>query len=285
MSQEPSAQRVVALVLSRERRARITSGVGRTARVYFCDHRDELASLAAHPSTLVVITETRDLHRAPVAPVVARLTAGPSSVPVIAYITFPGTLPNDIVDVVRAGASDLVREGFDDAGVAFRAALRTSAVRAAAHVIQRDVERMVPPAAWPVIAYALSHADRDLTVAGLAGALGVHRRTVARRLKAVGVPGPRALIGWCRLIMAAWMLEGTTRTVESVALALDFASTGALRNALRRYVALSVSDVRHRDGFRRVADAFACQFRVRSSEEEGGPLTTGDGLTTEVRAH
>jgi transcriptional regulator GlxA family with amidase domain len=189
---------------------------------------------------------------------------------VIAYIGFPGTPPSDIVDVVRAGASDLVRAGFDDAGVAFRAALRTALVHAAANTITRDVEQMVPPAVWPVVAYALNHADRDLTVAELARALAVHRRTVARRLKAAGVPGPRALICWCRLILAAWMLEGKTRTVESVALALDFASAGALRNALRRYAALSVSDVRCRDGFRRVVDAFACRLRERPVDLEAG---------------
>jgi AraC-like DNA-binding protein len=265
MSREKVTQRVVALVLSQERRARISAGVGRAAVVCFCEQREELAVLASHPGTVVVITETRDSDHAPVAPIVARLTAGPSSVPVIAYIGCPGTAPDDIVDVVRAGASDLVRAGFDDVGVAFRTALRTAVVRAAANVIKRDVEHVVPSAVWPVIAYALDHADRDLTVTELARALAVHRRTVARRLKAAGVPGPRTLIRWCRLILAAWMLEGTTRTVESVALALDFASAGALRNALRRYAALSVSDVRRRDGFRRVADAFACRLRERPS--------------------
>jgi len=279
MSHQQGAQRVVALVLNRERRARIIAGVGPAATVCFCSQRNELAALAAHPNTVVVITEARDSDQAPVAPIVARLTAGRSSLPVIAYVTCPGTPPNDIVDVVRAGASDLVREGFDDAGVAFRAALRTAVVRAAASVITKDVERLAPPGAWPVIAYALTHADRDLTVAELAGALGVHRRTVARRLRALGVPGPRALICWCRLIVAAWMLEGTTRTAESVALALDFASAGALRNALRRYAGLSVSDVRNRDGFQRVTDAFGCQFWKRPVElarEPMGPALMGE---------
>lgn len=266
MSHDEGVQRVVALVLTRERRARIVAGVGRAATVCFCQQRDELAALAAHPSTVVVITEARDANQAPVAPIVARVTAGRSCVPVIAYVACPGTPPNDIVDVVRAGASDLIREGFDDAGVAFRAALRTAVVRAAASLVTRDVAPVAPPSVWPVIAYALAHADRDLTVVELARALGVHRRTVARRLRAVGVPGPRALICWCRLLLAAWMLEGTTRTVESVALALDFASAGALRNAFRRYASLSVSDVRDRDGFRRVSEAFGCRLRQRRAD-------------------
>jgi AraC-like DNA-binding protein len=268
MSGEKVDQRVVALVLSRERRARIMAGVGRAAAVCFCEQREELAALASHPSTVVVITETRDSDRAPVAPVVARLTAGPSSVPVIAYIGWPGTAPDDIVDVVRAGASDLVRAGFDDAGVAFRTALRTAVLHTTANVIKRDVEAVVPARVWPVVAYALNHADRDLTVTELACALGVHRRTVARRLRAAGVPGPRALIRWCRLILAARMLEGNVRTVESVALGLDFESAGALRNALRRYAALTVSEVRRADGFRRVAHAFASCLRARPSDHD-----------------
>ena len=278
LNRETVAQRVVALVLGRERRARIITGVGRAGVVCFCEQRQELGVLAAHPDTVVVITETRDSDDAPVAPVVARLTAGPSSVPVIAYIGWPGTAPDDIVEIVRAGASDLVRAGFDDAGVALRAALRTAVVHTAATVIRREVEHVVPPAVWPVMAYALNHADRNLTVTDLSRALGVHRRSVARRLKAAGVPGPRALIRWCRLILAAWMLEGKGRTVESVALALDFESAGALRNALRRYAALSVSDIRRPDGFRRVAEAFACRLRNDSVDLEAGP-PVADGVS------
>src|SRR5262245_61491233 len=99
MNHDQCAQRVVALVLSRERRARVIAGVGPAATVCFCCQRDELAALAAHPNTVVVITEARDSNQAPVAPIVARLTTGRSCLPVIAYVTWPGTPPNDIVDV------------------------------------------------------------------------------------------------------------------------------------------------------------------------------------------
>lgn len=266
------SHRVVALVLGRQRRARIIAGVGSAGPVCFCQHRDELSVLAAHPETAVVITETRDSDDAPVAPVVARLTAGPRLVPVIAYVAWPGTTPDDIVDVVRAGASDLVREGFDDTGIALRTALRTATVHTAARVIARDVQHVVPVAVWQVVEYVLARADRDLSVADIARALGIHRRTVARRLKAAGVPGARSLIRWCRLMLAAWMLEGNARTVESVAYALEFDSAGALRNAFRRYAAVSMREVRCVGGFRRVVAAFADRLAETRPDTDPTPL-------------
>ena len=43
-------------------------------------------------------------------------------------------------------------------------------------------------------------------------------------------------------------LGTTTRTVERIALQLDFASDTALRNMIKRYTGMRAQDLRHSDG-------------------------------------
>jgi AraC-like DNA-binding protein len=86
--------------------------------------------------------------------------------------------------------------------------------------------------------------------------MGVHRKTLVDRLKAAHLPSPRAMIGWCRLLMAARLLDDPGRTVEQVALKLDFPSGAALRNMFKRYTGLRTTEVRENGGVRCLLHAF-----------------------------
>ena len=46
--------------------------------------------------------------------------------------------------------------------------------------------------------------------------------TLVDRLATAGLPTPSAMIAWCRLTLAAQMLEDPARSVEQIALLLDF---------------------------------------------------------------
>ncbi len=105
----------------------------------------------------------------------------------------------------------------------------------------------------------------------VANALGVHRKTLVDRLKAAQLPSPRAIIGWCRLLVAARVLDDPGRTVEQVALMLDFPSGTALRNMCKRYTGLRTGEVRQNGGVRCLMHAFKRELaavgaaRTRSS--------------------
>jgi AraC-like DNA-binding protein len=58
------------------------------------------------------------------------------------------------------------------------------------------------------------------------------------------------MIGWCRLLIAARVLDDPGRTVEQVALKLDFPSGAALRNMFKRYTGLRTTEVRENGGVR-----------------------------------
>ena len=91
----------------------------------------------------------------------------------------------------------------------------------------------------------------------------MHRKTLVNRLAAAGCPTPRVLRTWCRLFVASRLLEEPGRTVESIALQLDFETTTGLRNALKRYTGLQASALRHAGGLTYVLARFnaACDVR------------------------
>jgi AraC-like DNA-binding protein len=247
---------VVALVIGRDARARILGALAPRFRVRFCDRCEEIWELCADPATVALITRPRDAAGECVAPCVARVHAGLPTVAVIAYVRWTETSGREVLELARAGVTDIVREGFDDTGHALRAAIADASIARAASEIRGEVLAVVPAETRSIFGWLLDHAQENLDVDALARALGVDRRTVTRRLHVAGLPTPRIAIGWCRLMLASRLLEDPGRTLEGIALALDFASGAALRNMLLRYTGLRPREVRENGGLRCVLHLF-----------------------------
>ena len=238
-------------------------------------------ALAARPYTLVVV-EPRDADGVHTEEAVRALRARHPEVPVVAQVAARPGMSADVLALARAGVHELVVTGVDDVAHVLRATLARAARRSTAERVLADVMPLVPMAALPVLRYCLEHATDAPDVPALARALGVSRQTLAARMRAASVPGPRALSIWCRLLLAAELLAGEGRTVDQVALTLDFASANAFRNLLRRYADLGPGDLRRdRGAGLRLAfqDALAGRPRggveevaVGAGEEEGGAL-------------
>jgi transcriptional regulator GlxA family with amidase domain len=104
---------------------------------------------------------------------------------------------------------------------------------------------------------ALTRADAVTDVTTLAAALGVHRKTLFNMCRRAKFLGPAELLVWVRLALAAYLLETTRRPIERLAIELAYPSPNALRNAFRRHVGRSPSEVRSAGGLQAVLDAFA----------------------------
>ena len=65
--------------------------------------------------------------------------------------------------------------------------------------------------------------------------------------------------------MAARMLDDPARTVEQVALKLDFPSGAALRNMFKRYTGLRTTEVRENGGVRCLIHAFKRELAAVSA--------------------
>ena len=247
---------VVGLVLGPRARAQVRGALSGRADVRFCELRSELIPLAASEYASAVIVEPRDRDGADASEVVVALRSGMPSVAVIAYIADDRATSGDILAMARAGVHDLVRAGVDDVGFALGAALANATAASATSTIRDELAHVVASDAWPFVSYCLTRAHGPISVRGAADALGLDRRTLVRRLERCGLPQPRRVAGWCRVIVAARLLDEPIYTLEQAALRLDFPSGTALRNMLVRYTGLPPREIRENGGVRCVLHLF-----------------------------
>ena len=247
---------VVALIVGLRCRARITGALAGRADVRFCEFRGELLHLAAAAHASAVIAEPRDRAGDDVSPAIATIRTGLPSVPVIAYIADGHATSGDILAMARAGVHDLVRSGFDDVGYALSAALASATAACVTDSVRVELEQLVPTDAWPFVSYCLTRSGMPISVAEAADSLGLDRRTLVRRLERAGLPPPRRIAGWCRVIAAVRLLDEPIYTLEQAALRLDFPSGTALRNMLIRYTGLRPREIRENGGVHCVVHLF-----------------------------
>jgi len=141
-------------------------------------------------------------------------------------------------------------------------ALASARRETAAANILRVVEPLVPRPLWAFFSYCAVNATRPLDVEHVAAELRVHRRTLAGRLARAGLPGPRKIVAWHRLLHAARLLEEPGRSLERIAEELAFPSASALHNLFCRYTGLLPSEVRARGGLPPVLCAFERTLRA-----------------------
>ena len=244
---------LVALILDREARARVTAGTRGVARVVFCEtvvevHRAVESAWSGGTRVGAVIVEPRDSAGAPCDALIATLRRRAPAVPVLAYCSPTASGSADILAAARAGVSGLLLRGHDDVGIALRSALASAGDDCAARHIMRELGVVVPAGARPIVEHCVLHARSALTVSGIARALGVHRKTLVNRLAAARLPGPQTVVGWSRLLLVGHALEEPGLPVERIALDFDFPSATALRNMLKRYTGLRPAEVRENGG-------------------------------------
>jgi AraC-like DNA-binding protein len=247
---------VAALVRDPNSRARLTDALRSEAPIRFCARLTEVLAMVEAGLANLVVVDHRDYDGSPTLPSIRRLRDEYPSVPIVVYLPMSAVVSGAVMEYAKAGVSQLVFQGVDDLKASLRSAVHTALDQVSAVALGADLEPLIPPTIVPFLRYCLEHARRDITVEEVAAAMGVHRKTLVDRLKAARLPSPRAMIGWCRLLMAARMLDDPGRTVEQVALKLDFPSGAALRNMFKRYTGLRTTEVRENGGVRCLLHAF-----------------------------
>jgi AraC-like DNA-binding protein len=247
---------VGALVGEQTARARLAEALRHQAAVRFCDRQGELLTLVEHGLASLAIVDMRDRDGISTLSTVRQIRDQFPSVPVVLYCVLSPDSSRDVLDFARAGVNDLVLRGVDDLRLTLRSAVQTALDHCSAKAMLEEIEPLVPANLLPILRYCLENGRRNLKVEGVAVALSVHRKTLRDRLNAAGFPSPSSLISWCRLLVAARMLEDRGRSVEQVALLLDFPSGTSLRNMMKRYTGLVSSEVRENGGVRCVLHVF-----------------------------
>lgn len=175
------------------------------------------------------------------------------SLPVVLYAPLTPDTAKRIMRLANAGADELLLEdqGEVEDGLQ-RLVFRAHVSRCAARVIDAMGGRL-PASTRAILVQCMHLARTPLSVAALARAVGVNRKTLVNRLGAAGLPGPETVISWCRVLLACELLEDRGRSVERVALLLGFGSGVALRNMFRRHLGLAPSALREPGALETVA--------------------------------
>src|SRR5690242_603311 len=224
---------------------------------------EELATVAA------VILEAQDLSGLPTMPFVAQVNDTLPAVPILGYCDVGPRRGGEAVALIRAGVHDIVLRGVDDDALALRAAVVGASHSTAANRVMLALRPLIDPSILPLLEHCLTSGRRAINVAAIAQALGVHRKTLVNLCARSKLPPPAMMVGWCRLFLVAALLERKSYTVERIAHELEYASSTALRNAIRRYVAVTATEVRDRGGLQFVLDRFVQQLEAPPMGSQG----------------
>ncbi len=217
------------------------------------------------------------------APAAGTLAPGARSMPVVAIVRRAEGWTASTLALIEARPSAVVVAEDLDIGCVVRAL----SARVGRAVMMDDVwptvARVLPAGLWPLARLGLEREGAPLSVPDAARALGVHRKTLWIQCRRQGVESAQVLLMWCRVIAAAWALRTRASSVDAIAQDLEFASPTALRNAIRRYLGVTATEVRLQGG-----EVLACRALeawlargVRSGQdartEHGVPrVTAGD---------
>ena len=241
-------QRVVALVREAVGQARIQGALRGFASVVPCARTADIwTALAEGPARAVVVPA----YGPDVPDIIATmraLRARYPSVPVLVYYDPLYTNPRDLLALFQAGAAEIIHSGTDDLRRLFTSVLASAGQRVAARRLLDALTPVLPPQTQHLMRFLLEEADAPMSIEEAATAVGLSRRTLERRLDALGYPAPETLIGWCRLLLAAHLLEDQARTFDEVALQLSFPSGMALRAMLKRYTGVTPRHARDGHG-------------------------------------
>lgn len=169
------------------------------------------------------------------------------SVATVLYTAMPPARPRDLFEAGRFGLDGLVLADQDDDPVQLRAVVDRAEARGALAPLLPELSRL-PSTVRDAVLLSVTRAHQPLSPDDLSRILGVRRKLLSARLSHAGFPTSQKLIAWGRLIVAARLLEDTERTADSVALALDYPSGSAFRNACQRYVRAAPHQMRAQGG-------------------------------------
>jgi AraC-like DNA-binding protein len=170
----------------------------------------------------------------------------------------------DLCALGAAGVHDILIAGITDDGHVARQIIRDACRRGAAELVLREVARLVPRRLLPFVQAAIRNPAKS-SVTLIAQHLDIHRQTPNWWCREERYLRPEELLVWSRLFLVAALLELTSRTLDSIANDLDYASPTALRNQLKKYTGLTATEVRAAG-----MDAVFNVFSGRVAQVQGG---------------
>lgn len=179
-------------------------------------------------------------------------------VPVVAALETRPARFRDIRTLGSWGISEIVSLDQETLGEAVAQRLREVAGK-----VMKSLLGTVLPPSLGFRAHEVMAAAADAVTSGgggdareVARALFISRRTLSRRCADSGLPPPRRLLAWMRVLLACELLDDPRRTVGNIAFVCGYSSDNALRLALTTFLARTPRELRQAGALTTATRAF-----------------------------
>ena len=162
---------------------------------------------------------------------------------VVVYRRMVAESEADVCQLGAAGVHDILLDGLTDEGYMARTIVLDACRRGAADLVMQELRKFVPDR-LVLFADAVVRNPAKGSIGAISKHLNVHRQTPNTWCKKERYLRPEEMLVWCRLMLVAAMLELTSRTLDSIAIELDYASATSLRNQLKNYTGMTATQIR-----------------------------------------
>jgi AraC-like DNA-binding protein len=192
----------------------------------------------------------------------------PSATVLAAMELRPGR-SHDVRTLGEWGVTDIISIGEEDTHEAISRRLRGAQGRPLQNLLQRCLPSAMSGRARTLLMAAAEVVSMGGRGRDLARALHLSERTVLRWSERSGLPPPRRLMAWMRILLAASLLDDPGRTVLSVAYACGYSSDSSLRRAMQDFLGTIPTTLRREGAFSRASRLFLEELaEVRSWGKE-----------------
>ena len=246
--------------------------VGRYELRTVADWPELAGALRGGPARAVVVADPYDRRPRPgLATELRALLAELPSTTVVAACALRRGCFEDVRTLGEWGITRVISLEEEDTPLALARVLESCQGRPLRSLLHRSL-----PDSLSARGRAIAMAAAEVVSAGglgrdLARRLSVTPRTLQRWCRRSGLPAPRQLLAWMRLLLAAELLDDPGRSVLGVALSCGYSTDAALRNAFRAFLDRSPSGLRRDGAFRLVAAAFLEALRQQGAASARSP--------------
>lgn len=185
----------------------------------------------------------------------ALLAAFPS-ITAIAAFEVGSDLGETIVRLGELGVVEVVDTAEESSATALAHRILAARGRPLRLLVERALPDRTSASARAILSAAASIVSEGGQGQDLADELRITPRTLSRWCRRAGLPPPKRLLAWMRILQAAEFLDDPDRPVSAVAAACGYAADSSLRLALRRFTGLTPTEMREQGAFAAASGGF-----------------------------
>lgn len=248
-----AADVLLALLVRQRDREAVRAALPDCVAVDFVARAADLARLGSQGEPTAVLAELVDAERVSSVRALTAFHTRASAVPVCAYIPLTVGAVQEVVRLTMRGVvTDVIIAPDTDLRVHLRSLLGSAHAQGEIAAVEHVWRRWATADVRDIVDACIAMSSGAVSVSDAARKLNRSVRTLERQIAQAGLPSAQRILGWCRLLRAAYRLERPEATVKIVAASLGYPSPHAFAQHLQRHATLTLAELRA-DGFRGLA--------------------------------